>query len=81
MWQRVLKVEVWVIAKAFTFVLNCVIIACVMNQSEGHWQLFDVFNTCINLKLTLEVEVGHATDVLDVFDDVELFIFQNRMQA
>jgi hypothetical protein len=81
LWQRVFKVEVWVIAEAFTFFLNCVVIACVMNQSQGHWQLFDVLNTCINLKLTLEVEVGHAIDVLNVLDafDVELIIFQNNM--
>lgn len=26
------------------------------------------FNTCINLTLTLEVELGHVIDVLDAFD-------------
>jgi hypothetical protein len=27
------KAKVWAIAEAFTFVLNCVVISCVMNQS------------------------------------------------
>ncbi len=31
LWQRVPKVEVWVILKTFTFVLNRVVIVCVMN--------------------------------------------------
>jgi hypothetical protein len=37
--QKVPKVEVWAIVKAFTFVLNCIITICVMNQSRGHWLL------------------------------------------
>jgi hypothetical protein len=32
------------------------------------------FNTCMNLTLILEVEVGQATNVLDAFD-VDLIIF------
>ncbi len=41
------------------------------------------FNTCINLMLTLEVEVKHVIDVFDVLDafDVELIIFQNNTWA
>jgi hypothetical protein len=31
--QKVPKAKVWAIAKTFTFVLNCIVIACVMNQS------------------------------------------------
>ncbi len=40
-------------------------------------------NTCINLTLTLEVEVGQATNVFDALDafDVELIIFHNNMQT
>jgi hypothetical protein len=54
-----------------------------MNQSQRHWLLFDVFNTCINLTLTLEVEVGQDIDVFDALDafDVELINFQNNMRA
>jgi hypothetical protein len=33
---KVPKVEVWAIAKAFTSILNKVITAYVMNQSQGH---------------------------------------------
>ncbi len=41
------------------------------------------FNTCINLMLTLEVEIKHVIDVFDVLDafDVELIIFQNNTWA
>jgi hypothetical protein len=78
-----LKVEIWAIIKAFTSILNRVVSICVMNQSEGHWLLSDVLNKCINLTLTLEVKVGHATNVFDVFDafDAKLIIFQNNMWA
>jgi hypothetical protein len=79
----VLKVEVWALAEAFTSNLNKVVIACVMNQSQGHWLLFDVFNTCINLTLILEAEIGHVTNGFGAFDvfDANLIIFQNNMQV
>jgi hypothetical protein len=31
------------IVEAFRFVLNKVVIICVMNQSQGHWLLIDAF--------------------------------------
>jgi hypothetical protein len=79
--QKVLKVKVWAIAKALTSILNCVVTAYVMNQSQGHWLLFDALNTCINLTLTLEAEARQAIDVFDALDafDVKLIIFQNNM--
>jgi hypothetical protein len=54
-----------------------------MKQLQVHWLLSIVFNTFINLTLTLEVEVGQAIDVFDVLDafHVELFIFQNNIQV
>jgi len=63
--------------------LNHVVTACVMKQLQVHWLLCIVFNTFINLTLTLEVEVGQAIDVFDVLDafHVELFIFQNNIQV
>jgi hypothetical protein len=72
--QKVPRVKVWAIAKTFTSILNKVVIAYVMNQLQGHWLLFDALNTCINLTLILEVEVGHGIDAFDVLDafDVEL---------
>jgi hypothetical protein len=81
--QRVLKAKVWAIVEAFTFVLNCVVTIYVMNQSQRQWLLFDVLNTCINLTLTLEVEVGQAIDVFDALDafDAKLIIFLNNMRA
>lgn len=35
-----------------------------MNQSQGHWLLFDVLAMSINLALVLEVEMGHVIDFL-----------------
>ncbi len=63
--------------------MNHVVTACVMKQLQVHWLLSIVFNTFINLTLTLEVEVGQAIDVFDVLDafHVELFIFQNNIQV
>jgi hypothetical protein len=54
-----------------------------MKQLQVHWLLYNVFNTCINLTLTLEVEVGQVIDVFDVLDafHVELFIFQDNIQV
>jgi hypothetical protein len=46
------------IVKALTFVLNHVITTCVMNQSQEHYLQSNALNTCINLTLTLEAEVG-----------------------
>ncbi len=63
--------------------MNHVVTACVMKQLQVHWLLSNVFNTCINLTLTLEVEVGQVIDVFDVLDafHVELFIFQDNIQV
>ncbi len=62
------------IVKALTFVLNHVITTCVMNQSQEHYLQSNALNTCINLTLTLEAEVGQATNVFDALDtfNVEL---------
>jgi len=48
-----------------------------MMLSQRRWLLFDVFNTCINLTLILEVEVGQVIDVFAALDafDVELINF------
>jgi hypothetical protein len=42
-WQKIIilqqtapKAKVWAIVKTLTFVLNHVVTACVMNQSQGH---------------------------------------------
>jgi hypothetical protein len=41
--------------------------------------IIQFFNTCINLTLTLEVEVGHAIDVFDAFD-VEFSSFKTTCE-
>jgi len=35
-----------------------------MNQSQGHWPLFDVLTMFVNLTLVLKVEMGHVIDFL-----------------
>jgi hypothetical protein len=35
-----------------------------MDQSQGHWPLFDVLTMSINLTLVLKVEMGHVIDFL-----------------
>ncbi len=61
--------------------MNRVVTAYVMNQSWRHWLLSDILNTCINLTLILEAEVGQATDVFDALDafDAKFIIFQNNI--
>jgi hypothetical protein len=39
----------WAIAKVVTTCLNMVVIAYVLNQSKGHWLLFDALVIVINL--------------------------------
>jgi hypothetical protein len=34
--QKILKAQMWVIAKAITYMLNPIVSTCVMNQSRGH---------------------------------------------
>jgi hypothetical protein len=47
---------VWAIVENIITYLNHVVSACVMNQSKGHWLLFDALNTIINLTMALEFE-------------------------
>jgi hypothetical protein len=49
------KAQVWVLIKAIISFLNHVVLACVMNQSRGHWLLFDAL--IITLPMNMEVEL------------------------
>jgi hypothetical protein len=42
--------------------------ACIMNQSKGHWLLFDSFNNIINLIMELEFESNPLVDGDEAFD-------------
>ncbi len=54
--QRVHKVKVWEAIEAITNVLNHVATTCVMNQSRGHWFLFDGLTTPIPLIVYMEAK-------------------------
>ncbi len=53
--QKVHKAQVWAIVEAITFILNHVVFACVINQSTGHWLLFDALTTTITLTMEMKV--------------------------
>jgi len=52
--QSILKAQVWAIAKIILACLNLVVIICVLNQSRGHWLLFDILMIKINVIVTME---------------------------
>ncbi len=67
-------------------VLNRIVTTCVMNWLGGHWLLSNCLNALImsiSFTLTLEVEMGHAIDVINVlhFFDAKVLVFQNNMRA
>jgi len=74
------KFEVWAIAEAFPHVLNLVVIACVINQSQGHWFMSNALITCINLKQTMEAKMGQVVDVTNVLNpfDFKVFLFKKN---
>ncbi len=44
--KKFLKTQMSNIIEGLTSCLNHVVMACVVNQSHGHWLLFDVVNYC-----------------------------------
>jgi hypothetical protein len=47
----------WATVKIVTFILNHVVLACVMNQFKGHWLLLDTLTTPVAFIMTMEVEL------------------------
>jgi hypothetical protein len=54
--QKIPKAQVWVLTKVIISCLNHVVLTYVMNQSRGHWLLFDVLTT-ITFPMNMEVEL------------------------
>ncbi len=54
------KFVMWTIVEAITTCLNHVVSACVMNQSRGHWLLFNALITIMNVTMTLEFQARSA---------------------
>lgn len=81
LYHQVLQVKVWATIEVITSVLNPIIRACVMNQSQGHQLLLDVLTTSIAPIVSREVEfeqVYNEIEVLSEFDS-ELLL-QHDMQ-
>ncbi len=62
-------------------VLNLIIIACVMNQSQSHWLLLDALTTFIALIVNMEVEFEHVLNEIEVLDEFNTkLLLQHNMQ-
>jgi hypothetical protein len=55
--HRILKAQVWVVAKVVTFALNLIVSTCVLNQSKGHRLLLDALTIIITLTMNMEIEL------------------------
>ncbi len=55
--HRVLKAQVWAVAKVVTFALNLIVSTCVLNQSKGHWLSLDALPIIITLTMNMEIEL------------------------
>jgi len=58
----------WHIYQIIINVLSLVINACVLNQSRGHWLLFDALNVIITMNLKLKKEFKIALNLQDLID-------------
>jgi len=62
--------------------LNLMVTTCVLNQSKGHWLLFDVSMITINLIVAMEFQPNSFIDGSETCDqfDVELQMLNKNMQ-
>jgi hypothetical protein len=49
--------------------LSLVVSACVLNQSRGHWLIFNALNVTITMNLKLKEESGISFNLQDLIDD------------
>ncbi len=52
----------WVVYEAITHCLNLVVMACVLNQSRGHWLLLNALTIVINLIVVMESKANPLVD-------------------
>jgi len=69
--QRMPKAQVWIVVEATTFCLNSVVLACVMNQSEGHWLLSDTLTTTIALIINMETTLLLLSNGFKISESLE----------
>ncbi len=73
--QRMPNAQVWIVVEATTFCLNSVVLARVMNQSEGHWLLSDTLTTTIALIINMETTLLLLSNGFKIFESFESEIF------
>jgi hypothetical protein len=59
---------VWAIAETVTMRLSLVVITHVMNQSRGHWLLYDALVITINLIVAMEFQPNSLVDGSETCD-------------
>ncbi len=70
----------WAIVEAFTFALNPIVSACVLNQLGGHWLLSNALTTIIILTMNMEVkllQIFNLFKVSNLFEAKILFLHRN----
>jgi hypothetical protein len=63
--------------------LGLVVIACVLNQSSGHWLLYDALNSFITWSPKMKEEVRIQTDFDLLMDDrvtLELYLLASNIK-
>ncbi len=83
--HKVVKAQMWVVAKVLTYALNHVVTTCVMNQSHGHWFLLNVSTIAITLTVNFQFQMAKMFQVLDGIKvinpfDSKLFLFQKKCE-
>ncbi len=80
--QIVPKAEVWVIAKAITFILNPIVYASVMNQSKGHWLLSNALTISITLTMEMEAQLLELSIGLEIFYlfEAKIYLLHRNMR-
>ncbi len=68
---RFLKAQVWVVVEVITFALNHVVLTCVLNQSRGHWLLFNTLTTCVTLIVKMETKLLQLSNLFKVLNPFE----------
>ncbi len=58
----------WAIVETIIVCLNLVVITCVLNQSRGHWILFDVLVIEINVIMAMESQPNSLVDGSETCD-------------
>jgi hypothetical protein len=70
----------WGVAKVITSILNLVVSAYVMNQSNGHWLLWNALTKTITFTMEMEIALLQLFNGLEIFNLLKteiLFLHKN----